>query len=62
MRCHRHQRADRDEADYLLRVVCADLDAYNRFLEAFLFRLPGIANVRTSLVLKGIKQETATPI
>ncbi len=50
------------EADYLLRVVCADLDAYNRFLEAFLFRLPGIANVRTSLVLKGIKQETAAPV
>lgn len=50
------------EADYMLRVMCADLDAYNRFLEAFLFRLPGIANVRTSLVLKGVKQETAVPL
>ncbi|MCV0397445.1 MAG: Lrp/AsnC family transcriptional regulator [Rhizobiaceae bacterium] len=44
------------EADYHLRVVCADLDAYNRFLEDFLFRLPGIATVRTNLVLKDIKQ------
>lgn len=50
------------EADYHLRVVCADLEAYNRFLESFLFRLPGIANVRTNLVLKDIKQETAVPL
>ena len=47
------------EADYHLRIVCADLAAYNAFLEGFLFRLPGIANVRTNLVLKDIKQETA---
>jgi Lrp/AsnC family leucine-responsive transcriptional regulator len=50
------------EADYHLRVVCADLDAYNRFLEGFLFRLPGIANVRTNLILKPIKMETAVPV
>jgi Lrp/AsnC family transcriptional regulator, leucine-responsive regulatory protein len=50
------------EADYHLRVVCADLAAYNAFLEGFLFRLPGIANVRTNLVLKDIKQETAIGI
>ncbi len=50
------------EADYHLRVLCEDLDAYNRFLEGFLFRLPGIANIRTNLVLKGIKHETASPL
>lgn len=50
------------EADYHLRVVCADLDAYNGFLEGFLFKLPGIANVRTNLVLKDIKQQTALPL
>lgn len=50
------------EADYHLRVVCADLAAYNLFLEGFLFRLPGVANVRTNLVLKDIKQETAVPL
>lgn len=50
------------EADYHLRVVCADLSAYNAFLEGFLFRLPGIANVRTNLVLKTIKQETALAV
>lgn len=50
------------EADYHLRVVCVDLAAYNRFLEGFLFRLPGIANVRTNLVLKDIKHENAIPL
>ncbi|MDN2581166.1 Lrp/AsnC family transcriptional regulator [Aquibium sp. ELW1220] len=53
--CH----ATTGEADYHLRVVCADLAAYNEFLERFLFRLPGVATVRTNLVLKEIKQETA---
>lgn len=50
------------EADYHLRVLCADLDAYNLFLEGFLFKLPGIAHVRTNLVLKDIKHETAIPV
>jgi DNA-binding Lrp family transcriptional regulator len=50
------------EADYHLRVVCEDLEAYNAFLEGFLFRLPGIATVRTNLVLKQIKRETALPV
>lgn len=50
------------EADYHLRVVCADLDAYNDFLEGFLFRLPGVANVRTNLVLREIKMETQLPV
>lgn len=43
------------EADYHLHVVCRDKEAYNEFLEHFLFRLPGIAHVRTNLVLKEIK-------
>ncbi|MCR4266796.1 Lrp/AsnC family transcriptional regulator [Nitratireductor sp. ZSWI3] len=50
------------EADYHLRVVCRDLAAYNRFLEGFLFRLPGIANVRTNLVLKDIKKHSPVPV
>lgn len=50
------------EADYHLRVVCIDKDAYNLFLEEFLFRLPGVAHVRTNLVLKEIKLETRLPV
>lgn len=50
------------DADYHLRVVCRDKDAYNRFLEEFLFRLPGVAQVKTNLVLKEIKFTTALPV
>ncbi len=50
------------EADYYIRVRCRDLDAYNTFLDGVLFRLPGIANVRTSLVLKEIKHQTTLDI
>lgn len=47
------------EADYSLRVLCRNLDAYNEFMDEFLFDLPGVANVQTNVVLKLIKHETA---
>lgn len=50
------------EADYHLRVVSPDKDSYNRFLDEFLFRLPGIAQVRTNLILKDVKITTALPV
>jgi DNA-binding Lrp family transcriptional regulator len=50
------------EADYHLRVLCADLDAYNLFLERFLFRVPGVKSARTNLVLKEVKHETTVPL
>jgi DNA-binding Lrp family transcriptional regulator len=50
------------EADYHLRVACRDKDAYNAFLEDFLFRLPGIAHVRTNLILKEIKSTRRLPL
>ena len=50
------------EADYHLRVVSPDKDSYNRFLDEFLFRLPGIAHVRTNVVLKDVKLTTALPL
>ena len=50
------------EADYHLRVICRDKDAYNKFLEEFMFNLPGIAHVRTNLVLKVIKLTSQLPL
>jgi DNA-binding Lrp family transcriptional regulator len=50
------------EADYHLRVLCADLDAYNLFLEGFLFRLPGVQSARTNLVLREVKHAVALPV
>ncbi len=50
------------DADYFLRVCCTDLDAYNAFLEHFLFKLNGVANIKTHLVLRRIKQSTQLPL
>jgi len=50
------------DADYHLRVRCANKAAYNRFLEDFLFGLPGVSTVRTNLVLREIKHENAIPL
>lgn len=49
------------EADFHLRVVVEDMDAYNRFLDDFIFRLPGVSQVRSDIVLKEIKDDTALP-
>jgi Lrp/AsnC family leucine-responsive transcriptional regulator len=49
------------EADFHLRVVAQDIDAYNAFLDDFIFRLPGVSLVRSNIVLKEIKADTALP-
>lgn len=49
------------EADYHLRVVATDIDAYNRFLDDFILRLPGVSQVRSNIVLKEVKADTALP-
>ncbi|WP_299043990.1 Lrp/AsnC family transcriptional regulator [uncultured Tateyamaria sp.] len=46
------------QSDYQMRVLCADLDAYNAFLETFLFRLPAVASAQTNVVLREIKRNT----
>ena len=50
------------EADYSLKVIVPDIKAYDTFLNQVLFTLPGVANVRTSVVLREIKYETALPV
>ncbi|MDH4107084.1 MAG: Lrp/AsnC family transcriptional regulator [Gammaproteobacteria bacterium] len=49
------------EADYHLRVVVEDMDAYNRFLDDFILKLPGVSQVRSNIILKEIKADTALP-
>ena len=49
------------EADFHLRVVVEDIDAYNAFLDDFIFKLPGVSQVRSNIVLKEIKADTALP-
>ncbi|MDX1515927.1 MAG: Lrp/AsnC family transcriptional regulator [Woeseiaceae bacterium] len=49
------------EDDFHLRVVVEDIDAYNVFLDDFIFKLPGVSQVRSNIVLKEIKADTALP-
>ena len=46
-------------ADYIMTVLINDIQAYERFLHDTIFRLPGVTHVRSSIVLKEIKQEVA---
>ena len=50
------------DADYLLRVVVTDLEAYERFLMDHLTRISGVANIRSSFALKQIKYRTSLPL
>lgn len=49
------------DADYHLRVVVSDMAAYNRFLDDFMFKIPGLRHVRTNVILKEIKYDVALP-
>ena len=50
------------EADYLLRVVVADLTAYERFLMEHLTRVPGVSSIKSSFALKQVQYRTALPL
>ena len=50
------------ESDYLIKVVARDMKAYERFLQEHLFRMPGVASVKSSVVLREVKYETALPV
>jgi Lrp/AsnC family transcriptional regulator, leucine-responsive regulatory protein len=48
--------------DYLLRVVVADLAAYERFLKQRLTRLAGIASIESSFALEQVKYTNVLPV
>ena len=50
------------DADYLLRVLVADVPAFERFILQFLSRVPGVGNIKSSFALKQVKYQTALPL
>ena len=50
------------DADYLLRVVVPDLEAFQRFLMEHLTRVPGVASIKSSFALRQVKYLTALPL
>jgi DNA-binding Lrp family transcriptional regulator len=50
------------EADFLLKVRVADTRAYERLLRESLTQLPGVRQIRSSVVLSTPKNRTAVPL
>jgi len=50
------------DSDYQLRVVAPDLEAYARFVTDTLMRLPGVASIRSGVVLTEVKGMSPLPV
>lgn len=49
-------------ADFILRIVAKDMDAYEKFFSSRLTRLPMVQEVHSMVALSQIKSSTALPI
>lgn len=50
------------QRDYLMRIVAADLEAYERFIKDRLTRLENIASIETSFALGQVKRSEVLPL
>ncbi|HEX4570908.1 MAG TPA: Lrp/AsnC family transcriptional regulator [Dongiaceae bacterium] len=50
------------EADFLLRIVATDWDAYQRFLTTRLTPAPNVSHVKSALAIRTSKSEPGVPI
>lgn len=50
------------DSDFILKVHIPSIRAYDRLLNDFIFRIPGVVHVKSSFTLREIKYDTALPI
>lgn len=50
------------EADYLLRVVCADLSALNALVQQVLLPHPAVSRVQSQIVMERVKPDAPLPL
>jgi DNA-binding Lrp family transcriptional regulator len=50
------------EADFLLKIVAADWDSYNKFLTSKLTAAPNVSHVKSALTIRRSKFEPGVPI
>ncbi len=50
------------ETDFLLKIVAADWDSYQRFLTTRLTAAPNVAHVRSALAIRAAKQLPGVPV
>ena len=48
--------------DYLMRVVAADLAAFEAFLRGVVMRIPGVQSVESAMALKRVVYRTKLPL
>src|SRR3546814_14247564 len=48
--------------DFMLRIVAADIDAYERFFFTKLSKLPGVQEINSTVALSEVEATTALPI
>ncbi|HXZ67923.1 MAG TPA: Lrp/AsnC ligand binding domain-containing protein, partial [Alphaproteobacteria bacterium] len=49
-------------ADYILRVVAPDLEAFERFVVRDLLKTPGVKDVRSHFVIGTVKDNVGLPL
>lgn len=50
------------QADYVLIIMVSDVEQYEQFLVRTLFKLPAVAHVRSSIVLREVKPNSPLPL
>ncbi|MEO0399801.1 MAG: Lrp/AsnC family transcriptional regulator [Pseudomonadota bacterium] len=50
------------DSDYLLRVICRDLDDYQRLHRDVLTALPGVERLKTAFAMRTVCRRTAVPM
>lgn len=50
------------ETDFMLRIVAADIEAYEKFFFNTLSKLPGVQEIKSTMALSEIKHTTALPV
>ena len=50
------------DADYFLRIVAPDLNAFSELMMKRLLRLPGVAHIKTNIAMQKVKQTHVLPL
>ena len=50
------------QADYVLKVVTPDIAHYDAFLHQVIFKLPGVNDIRSAVVLREVKSHGPLPV
>lgn len=50
------------EADYVIKVIVSDIEAYDDFLHNTVFRLTDVVNIKSNIALREVKYQTALPV